>query len=112
MKVLTADEAIDAVMDRATEYATARFDEINLEDQRPIKKLAAIVRIMQSGENTLTGKPHSASSAESQVETDDAYAAHRRQQLDAAVTAILCRARYEAAKFRAQLACNLQEVEK
>ncbi len=107
----TADEAIDALMDRASEHATARAEEMHLEDLRAVRKITAIGRIMQGEPNPLTGKPHSASSAETFVETDEQYAALRKQQRDATMTTIMTRARYDAAKFRAQLLCTLAEVQ-
>ena len=105
-----ADEAIARVLDRATEYATARADEMALEDHRAIVKQDAILRIMQVP-NILNGKPHSMSSAEAIVETDEEYRAHRRTQREAAIACIMTRARYDAAKFRAHLLCNLVEAQ-
>lgn len=107
---MDADQAIVEVMDRATEYASARDAELELEDERAGEKQSAIRRVMESGDNPLTGKAHSASSAEAVVETDASYADYKRKQRDATVRTIMTRARYEAAKYRAQLLVSVAEV--
>lgn len=104
------DLAITMVVELAAVYAVARRTEAELEDERPIVKLEAIKRIMQS-DNPLNGKPHSASSAETQVETDEAYAAHRKAQREATLATIMAKAQYESAKFTAQLAVTLAGAE-
>lgn len=96
-------EAVQYLLERATDYAANRAYELKLEDGRPAEKLAAIQRIM-GAPNMLTGKPHSASSAEAIVETDLAYAAYRARQRDAVVDVILSRAQYEAAVFQCRAA--------
>lgn len=81
----------------------ARAEEQRLEDERCAVKRAAILRIMQS-ENPLTGKQHSASSAEAVVETDGEYAEYRKRQRIAVVDTECARAAFYAARYRAELA--------
>lgn len=80
-----------------------------LEDQRPLIKRDAIGRLMQET-NPLTGKPHSATSAEAVVESDAIYAAHRRSQRQAEVEKIFARAAYEAAVLAARAALTATPV--
>jgi hypothetical protein len=84
--------------------AEAVTAEMALEDNRHNVKMAAITRIMQSGDNALTGKPHSFSSAEAAVNTDSEYAAHLARQRDAVGARIRARAQYDAALATARLA--------
>lgn len=65
-----ATEAIDAVEAAGAALAQALCEEQTAEDGRAAAKVAAIRRLMDAGPNALTGKPHSASSAEAIVETD------------------------------------------
>jgi predicted trehalose synthase len=59
----------------ATEdYAQAMARELEHTHQKPVEKTAAILRLLGS-QNPLTGKPHSASSAETLVESEPGYAA-------------------------------------
>ena len=104
------DRAIGMVLDAAELYAKARAAEMELEDNRPAHKQVAILRIIKSGPNPLTGKPHSASSAEAVVETDAGYAAYRKLQREAVITAITAGGNYEAAKFRARFLTATAEV--
>jgi hypothetical protein len=101
-----------ANMSNAIETAAARLadaveKEMALEDTRHTVKLAAISRIMLGGENQLTGKPHSFSSAEAAVSTDSAYADHLEQLRNAARERILARGGYDAAVAAARLQENL-----
>lgn len=96
------DRAIGHVLDGAALYARARAAEMELEDNRAAHKQAAILRLIAGGPNPLTGKAHSASSAEAVVETDAEYAAYRALQRGAVVTTITAAGNYEAAKFRAR----------
>lgn len=83
--------------------ADAVEKEMMLEDNRHTVKLAAITRIMNSGDNTLTGKPHSFSSAEALVHADVDYAAHLEQLRIAARERIIARGKYDAAVAAAEL---------
>lgn len=89
--------------------AEAKERELRLEDMRPAHKMDAILRIMQ-GTNPLTGKAHSASSAEAVVETDAEYAAYRAAQREATVAVIKARAYYECTIARARMAAGYAEV--
>lgn len=90
-------DSASKIMRAATELADAVVREMALEDNRHNVKLSAIERIMAAGENRLTGKPHSFSSAEAAVSTDPAYAQHLEQLRDAARARILARGAYDAA---------------
>lgn len=104
------DQAIGRVMDAALLYAKARAAVMELEDNRPAHKQAAILRIIETGPNPLTGKQHSASSAEAVVETDAGYAAYRKLQREAVITEITAGGNYEAAKFRARQLTAIAET--
>jgi hypothetical protein len=86
-----------AIEAKAEVFADAVVREMELEDTRHHVKIAAIERIMKSGDNPMTGKPHSFSSAEALVNTDAEYAAHLEKQRDAARARILARGAYDAA---------------
>lgn len=87
--------------------AAAVKAEMALEDARHTVKMATISRIMQSGDNPLTGKPHSFSSAEATVNSDDVYARHLEALRAAAGDRILARADYDAALASARLETQL-----
>lgn len=97
----TLDTLIQAMQHAAGAYADADavVVERDLEDRRPLVKREAILRIMQTP-NELTGKPHSASSAEAFVELDRGYLQHRLAQSVACVDVIMARAAYEASRAR------------
>jgi len=97
-----ARKAIRNVRVAGESLGLAKMEEQRLEDERCTAKRDAIVRIMQS-ENPLTGKAHSASSAEAVVETDAEYAAYRKSQRQAVLDTQCAFADYEAAKLTAQL---------
>jgi len=86
--------------------AEAVFHETRLEDGRIMEKLAAIERIMAAGDNPLTGKAHSFSSAEAVVNTDPAYQDYLAEQREAVRARILARGAYEAALVTAHLAAK------
>lgn len=92
-----------AVHEAAEKYAAAVKHEMELEDGRIGIKMSAIKRIMDAGDNPLTGKPHSFSSAEALVNTDKDYARLLEQQRDAVVERIMAKARYEAALLEGKL---------
>ena len=87
----------------AEALADAVLKETELEDGRITEKLAAIERIMNSGDNPLTGKPHSFSSAEAMVNTDSSYQDYLHRQRQAVRDRILARGHYDAAVAEARL---------
>jgi len=91
----------------AVSLAAAVTHEMEMEDTRHVVKLNAIEYIMGSGDNKLTGKPHSFSSAEAVVHTDDGYAAHLAKLRNAARDRILAKGRYDAAVIAATLQENI-----
>lgn len=99
-------DPVQNILDCGTELAVAVASETNLENSRHGVKLAAIERIMKSGDNPFTGKPHSFSSAEAVVATDLVYAQHLEDLAKAQYNRILARAKYDAALA----AARLQEV--
>lgn len=92
-----------AVLDAAASWAADATNAATLlEDQRAEIKAQAIRRLMGTT-NELTQKLHSASSAETVVETDALYAAHRAKQRDAEVQRWAALAQWEAARRNAEL---------
>lgn len=91
------------IIDAGDILAHAVKEELTLEDLRANIKFAAIDRIMKSGDNPLTGKPHSASSAEAIVNLDPEYAAYLTQIRDAVARKIRAKAQYDAAVVAAKL---------
>lgn len=87
----------------AARLADATVAEMALEDSRINAKLAAIDRIMSAGDNQLTGKPHSFSSAEGIVNTDAQYQDYLERQRDAVRQRIIARGAYDAAIAAARL---------
>ena len=81
----------------ARALAEAVAAEQALEDARINVKLAAIDRIMAKGDNPFTGKPHSFSSAEGVVNTDEEYQAYLERQREAVRARILAKGVYDAA---------------
>lgn len=98
-----ANKFVDAIAAAAMDLATAVANEQALEDARANVKLAAIERIMKAGDNSLTGKPHSFSSAEAVVNTDSEYQAYLERQRDAVRARIIARGAYDAATAAARL---------
>lgn len=95
--VLTKLEAATQQLAAAVEH------EMKLEDERGVVKMAAVGRIMSAGDNPMTGKPHSFSSAEAAVNSDREYSDYLATLRDAAKARILARGRYEAAILAGQL---------
>ena len=91
------------IVDAGDVLATAVKEEMTLEDLRANQKFAAIERIMKSGDNPLTGKPHSASSAEAIVNLDPEYSAYLAQLRDSVARKIRAKAQYDAAVAAARL---------
>jgi hypothetical protein len=99
-----ADDKLVASISSATiAYANAVENEAALEDGRITVKMAAISRIMTSGDNPLTGKPHSFSSAEALVNTDADYTEYLGKIREATKARIIARGNYEAALAVVQL---------
>jgi hypothetical protein len=96
----------NAIQTATKSYADAVAHEMLLENERHAVKLAAITRIMGSGDNPLTGKPHSFSSAEAVVHADSDYMTHLEKMREAVHQRILAMGAFEAAKA----AAKLQEV--
>jgi hypothetical protein len=94
------------IVDAGDILAVAVKEEMTLEDQRAEIKFAAINRIMRAGDNPLTGKPHSFSSAEAQVHLDAEYGDYLGAMREAAAKRIRARAQYEAAVAAARLAAE------
>lgn len=98
-----AHKLVDAINAAAQHLASAVAHEQALEDARANVKLAAIDRIMKAGDNSLTGKPHSFSSAEAVVNTDSEYQSYLERQRDAVRARILAKGAYDAATAAARL---------
>ena len=81
-------------------------NEMSLEDGRAKIKMEAVQRIMAAGDNPMTGKPHSFSSAEAVANTDKTYNDYLAKVREAAVQRILARGHYEAAIAEAHLMAN------
>lgn len=98
-----ANALVEDIMAATDALASAVESEQALEDNRINVKLAAIERIMAAGDNPLTGKPHSFSSAEGVVNTDSEYQSYLEQQRAAVKARIFAKGRYDAAVAAARL---------
>lgn len=98
------DQVLKAILDAGDALAFAVQEEMGLEDGRHTVKMAAVSRIMQSGDNPLTGKAHSFSSAEAMVTSDGEYAIYLGRVREAAGRRIRARAQYDASVAHAKLA--------
>lgn len=87
----------------ASNLADATTAEMALENCRFAAKVAAIDRIMSAGDNSLTGKPHSYSSAEALATTDVQYQEYLAEMRNAVRARILARGNYEASLAAARL---------
>jgi tRNA G37 N-methylase Trm5 len=99
-------ELLAAYASAAEQYRTLVAAEMLLEDTRPLVKYEAIGRIMGTP-NTVTNKPHSASSAEAIVETDAEYWAVLAKKRQAVVDKLHAHASLEAARYRIQEALTV-----
>lgn len=99
-----AKNVADNITAAAAALADAARREAELEDNRISVKMAAVERIMKSGDNPLTNKPHSFSSAEALVNTDSTYSDYLGQCRDAAHARMIARGNYDAALATARLA--------
>ena len=91
------DTAAQAVIAAGNALAQATAREMELEAGRALEKASAIRRLMDGEPNALTGRPHSASSAEAIVEADAQYAAYLAHQRDAVIAKITAQAAYDSA---------------
>lgn len=90
-------------------YAKAVGAEMALEDARAGIKMAAVQRIMASGDNPMTSKPHSYSSAEAIVNTDREYSNYLAKMREAAVNRIMAKGEYDASIAEARLMSAITE---
>lgn len=79
------------ILDASRDFADAVYAKQELEDNRIHVKMAAIDRIMASGDNPHTGKPWSFSAAEAAVNTDEEYATYLQRLREATRHEILTR---------------------
>ena len=100
---MTSTTLIDDIHRASVRLADSIEAEQSLEDARINIKLAAIERIMARGDNQLTGKPHSFSSAEAVVNTDDEYQEYLERQRNAVRNRIIAKGVYDAAVAAARL---------
>lgn len=90
------------IEDRARNLADAVVKEMAIEDNRHNVKMQIIERLM-AGENKLTGKPHSFSSAEAAAAADPAYIDYLEQLRNATHDRIIARGLYDAALVAGKL---------
>lgn len=100
---------VKQIHDSYEKYAKAVGAEMALEDARAGIKMAAVQRIMASGDNPMTSKPHSYSSAEAIVNTDREYSDYLAKMREAAVTRIMAKGAYDAAIAEARLMAAVTE---
>ena len=100
---------ITQIVEAGEAYGRAVRAEMQIEDERPLAKLEAITRLMALP-NALTGKPHSASSAEAIVETDAAYAAYLSAKRDAVVAKITAKVALDVVQLQVRAMIALQEA--
>lgn len=103
----TPQTAYEDLLAAGERLADARHNRDTLLDTKAEGKLDAI-RALLGTENPLTGKPHSASSAEAQVELVQPYREHLRALRLAEYDLIIARAKYDGIKAAHQAAT--QEV--
>lgn len=104
-----AQQLITKIKEAVEIYAAAVKAEMTLEDNRAQVKMAAVQRIMRAGDNPMTSKPHSYSSAEAIVNTDREYSDYLEKMRNAAVARILARGTYDVALTAARLAAGVAE---
>jgi hypothetical protein len=95
--VLEYERCRDLFITKSREYGAARVQEQQLENERHVAKMAAVLRLLPT-ENPLTGKPYSVTGAESYVETDAEYAAYLASQRAAVMARIDAEAARDAAR--------------
>lgn len=104
MPTITPADLVKQITKTSEQYAQMVENEMSLEDGRIKVKMEAVQRIMHSGDNPLTSKPHSFSSAEAIVNTDHMYSDYLAKVREAAVNRILARGNLDAALAAARLA--------
>lgn len=104
-----AEDAIQAFVDARASYADRVKQEDKIEAERARAKSDAIARIMQTT-NPLTGQPHSASSAEKVVETDEQYATYLFNKRSLVHEKLRHETAYKSAYLRAELQIALCRV--
>jgi hypothetical protein len=97
-----ARAALEALTEAASRHAASARHEMALEQLRPVRKHEAITRIMGTGLNPMTGKPHSYSSAELLVEADPEYTRHLEDLREAVAARITAAAEQRAAELLAE----------
>jgi len=90
------------ILHAAERLADAVSKETALENNRHNVKMQVIERLL-AGENKMTGKPHSFSSAEAAAAADPAYMDYLDQLRDATRARIVARGAYDAAIAAARL---------
>lgn len=105
----TAKQLVDQIKNTCENYANTVKIEMTFEDNRAKVKMAAVQRIMRAGDNPMTGKPHSYSSAEAIVNTDSEYSDYLDKMREAAVKRITARGAYDAALAEARLMASVTE---
>lgn len=106
---MNPDRAINDVDAASNRLGRAIVAEMTLEDARALEKSAAVRRLMGTP-NPETDKPHSASSAEKVVESDEEYMGYRRRQYEAVIETQRAHGAFASAKLRAKLAVGLALV--
>lgn len=109
MKQATAGYLVEQIKYTCENYANAVKIEMTLEDNRAKVKMTAVQRIIRAGDNPMTGKPHSYSSAEAIVNTDNEYSDYLGKMREAAVNRIVARGAYDAALSEARLMAAVAE---
>ena len=99
------DALIVGVEEASLALGLAHAQEQRLADLKPLVKREAILRLMQTT-NELTGKQHSASSAEAVVELDPEFMTHRQAQSDSVISRFVADGHYWAARLRAERAIH------
>jgi hypothetical protein len=101
--VIETERLVKQIQSSYENYAKTVGAEMALEDARAGVKMAAVQRIMAAGDNPMTSKPHSYSSAEAIVNTDREYSDYLGRMREAAVARILAKGKYDAAIAEARL---------
>lgn len=101
--ITDGDKLLKNIADATEHYAQSVANEMSVEDGRTAVKMAAVQRIMAAGDNPMTNKPHSFSSAEAIVNTDRDYSDYLAKLRETVSNRILARGRYESALLEAQL---------
>lgn len=99
----------DTIMAAMDNWAEKVSEYTDLENKRIHEKIAAIGRIMEKP-NELTGKPHSFSSAEAVVNTDEAYQEYLGRCRQAQVEQMRAQGNYEATKLAAIVETSVTNV--